>query len=591
MDAAHLFHSTLQPTQLARLYRSVRDHTARLAAPLSDADATVQSMPDASPAKWHLAHTTWFFETMVLVPHLSGYRPFDDVFNFLFNSYYESVGARQPRPSRGMLTRPSLQTVLGYREHVDAAIHTLFERSLSGGAAELMELGCHHEQQHQELLLTDILHLFAQNPLQPTYKAPEPLPVESRPSSQPNYIDFEGGLLTVGHSGDGFAFDCEGPRHQVFIEPFRLADRLVTNGEWIEFIADGGYRNRCYGCQRDGPGAGRSLVGPLVLGKARQRIFDHDLARSSTAGPGGACHPCKLLRSRCVRNLARPAFADGVGVGSRRHHCGAGRQFFRLRTAAPEARSDDGGMKQMFGDVWEWTRSAFLPYPRFVAAQGAIGEYNGKFMSGQFVLRGGSCVTPADHIRSSYRNFFPPETRWQFSGLRLAEGFTCFTSTFALNNPKPSSPMFVVGLAQMPKTLPSRWFYDDRGCELFEDITKLEEYYPTRVETTILRKHSGEMAAFCGAGRDAPRIRCRRRNQDRDSYQRNAFTAPVCAHRHRRRLSGSNRRAFSLAIPEPSKQAYCGRLHLIICTANLVPVGARVAFSPAPPSATWTAER
>ncbi len=422
MDAAPLFHSTLQSTQLARLYRNVRDHTARLAAPLSDADATVQSMPDASPAKWHLAHTTWFFETMVLVPHLSGYRPFDDAFNFLFNSYYESVGARQPRPSRGMLTRPSLQTVLGYREHVDAAIHTLFERSLSGGAAELIELGCHHEQQHQELLLTDILHLFAQNPLQPTYKAPEPLPVESPPSSQPNYIDFEGGLLTVGHSGDGFAFDCEGPRHQVFIEPFRLADRLVTNGEWIEFIADGGYRNPLlwlsagwarvladhwsaplYWEKRDREFSTMTLRGPQPLDLAAPVTHVSFFEADAYATWRGRRLPTESEWEVAATTVAQEGNFSDSG---------------RLR---PKPAATTGGMKQMFGDVWEWTRSAFLPYPRFVAAQGAIGEYNGKFMSGQFVLRGGSCVTPADHIRSSYRNFFPPETRWQFSGLRLAE--------------------------------------------------------------------------------------------------------------------------------------------------------------------------
>ena len=422
MEAAHLFRSTLQPSQLARLYQRVRDQSVSLTAPLSDADATVQSMPDASPAKWHLAHTSWFFEAMVLTPHVPGYRPFDAAFNFLFNSYYESVGARQPRPNRGMLTRPTLQTVYRYRAHVDEAIGRLLQAMPSPAATQLIELGCHHEQQHQELLLTDILHLFAQSPLRPIYKAPEPLAVDVLPCPQAAYVACEGGLMHIGHSGEGFAFDCEGPRHQVFIEPYRMADRLVTNREWIEFMSDDGYRNPLlwlsagwarvladswwaplYWEQRDGEFWTMTLRGPQLVDPdapvAHVSYFEADAFATWAARrlPTEAEWEC----------AAREVTQDGNFADSG-----------RLR---PKPVASTERLAQMFGDVWEWTRSAYLPYPRFMPAEGAVGEYNGKFMSGQFVLRGGSCATPADHIRATYRNFFPPETRWQFSGVRLAE--------------------------------------------------------------------------------------------------------------------------------------------------------------------------
>jgi ergothioneine biosynthesis protein EgtB len=422
MDAAHLFRSTLEPSQLARLYRSVRENTGRLAAPLSDADATVQSMPDASPAKWHLAHTTWFFETMVLIPYLPGYRAFDASFNFLFNSYYESVGARQPRPSRGVLTRPTLQTVYRYRAHVDTAINNMLQATASPSAAELIELGCHHEQQHQELLLTDILHLFAQNPLRPVYKSPEPLAVETRQSSQVAYVTFEGGLVTIGHSGDGFAFDCEGPRHQVYIEPYRVADRLVTNREWLEFIADGGYRNPLLWLSA---GWARVLAdswtAPLYWEERDGEFWTMTLRGAQPVDPDAPVTHVSYFEADAFATWAGrrlPTEAEWETAAKGLPQEGNFADSGRLR---PKRATSTNQLVQMFGDVWEWTRSAYLPYPRFVPAEGAIGEYNGKFMSGQFVLRGGSCATPADHIRATYRNFFPPETRWQFSGVRLAE--------------------------------------------------------------------------------------------------------------------------------------------------------------------------
>jgi ergothioneine biosynthesis protein EgtB len=423
MSAATLFSSALGLSELTLLYRDVRRTTAALASALSDADATVQSMPDASPAKWHLAHTTWFFETMVLKPSCPGYRAFDESFNYLFNSYYETIGGRQPRSRRGMLTRPSLDTVNAYRAHVDSALEQCLSTQPAAAIAALIELGCHHEQQHQELLLTDILHLFAQNPLRPAYKAPSPLPVETAGLTRCQYQRFEGGLIDIGHEGAGFAFDCEGPRHRVLAEPYRLADRLVTNQEWIEFIADGGYRTPLlwlsagwtrvaeegwnmplYWESRDGEYWNMTLRGaqPLLLTEPVTHVSYFEADAFATWAK-------KRLPSETEwEHAANDITMDGNFL-----------EFGRLRPKPVTLGAQ--GLRQMFGDVWEWTRSAFLPYPRFRANEGAVGEYNGKFMSGQYVLRGGSCVTPASHIRASYRNFFAPEARWQFTGVRLAE--------------------------------------------------------------------------------------------------------------------------------------------------------------------------
>lgn len=403
------------------LFRAVRGHSERLAAPLSDADATVQSMPDASPAKWHLAHTTWFFETMILGEHAEGYRPFDDSFAYLFNSYYETLGARQPRHRRGMITRPSLERVMEYRAHVDGAI----ERLLAGGASAeveaLAELGCHHEQQHQELLLTDILNLFAENPTRPAYRDPQPLAVGPQEAPPLGFVHVDGGIVEIGHDGEGFAYDCEGPRHRALVEPFRLADRLVTNGEWIAFMADGGYRdpllwladgwaqilqNRwdapLYWEERDGRWMTMTLQGLQPVDPAAPvthvSYFEAD-AYATWAG--------KRLPSEAEWEHAAASF--GVGVTS---------DPSRVR---PRPAAFDEGLRQMFGEVWQWTRSPFTPYPRFKPAPGAVGEYNGKFMCAQFVLRGSSVATPPEHSRLTYRNFFQPEKRWQFTGLRLAE--------------------------------------------------------------------------------------------------------------------------------------------------------------------------
>jgi ergothioneine biosynthesis protein EgtB len=414
-----------RPAGLAPFYRSVREASRALAAPLSDADATVQSMPDASPAKWHLAHTTWFFETMVLGPNLPGYRVFDDSFNFLFNSYYETIGERQPRPRRGMLTRPSLTTVLDYRAHVDAAMDRLLGRDLPPELLDLVELGCHHEQQHQELLLTDILHLFAQNPLRPAYRPAEPLAVGPAPEPA-RFLPFAGGIVEIGHAPGpdaGFAFDCEGPRHRLLIEPFRLADRLVTNGDWIAFIEEGGYRDPLlwlsagwatvlaegwtmplYWERRDGEYWTMTLRGRQPVDRAAPVVHVSQFEADAFASWAGKRLPTEAEWEHAAAGL--PVQGNLADSG-------------RLRPRPAAAQT--GQLQQIYGDVWEWTRSAFLPYPRFRPAEGAVGEYNGKFMSGQVVLRGGSCVTPPGHLRPTYRNFFPPEARWQFTGLRLAE--------------------------------------------------------------------------------------------------------------------------------------------------------------------------
>ena len=408
---------------LAHHFSRVRAQSRALIAGLSDADATAQSMPDASPAKWHLAHTTWFFEELILVPYAVGYRVFDARFGYLFNSYYETLGARHARPERGLLTRPTLTDIQHYRDHVDAALTALLGHTDDATVRARVQLGCQHEMQHQELLLTDILNLFARNPLRPAYAAARRQSPSGVPRDPPATTGFAGGVVEVGHTGTDFSFDCETPRHPVLLQPFRLAGRCVTNREWLDFMADGGYsqpllwlsdgwtevqrqlwRAPLYWHQEDGGHFSMTLQGtqPLELDAPVTHVsyFEAD-AFATWAG------------RRLPTEFEWEAAAQGVGVTGNFADSG-------LLRPMPAA---SGGVapQQLFGDVWEWTRSAYAPYPGFRPAAGALGEYNGKFMSGQMVLRGGSCVTPANHIRASYRNFFRPDARWQFSGLRLAE--------------------------------------------------------------------------------------------------------------------------------------------------------------------------
>jgi ergothioneine biosynthesis protein EgtB len=359
---------------------------------------------------------------MILEPNLPGYRAFDPQFNFLFNSYYESIGARQPRPRRGMITRPALETIIAYRDHVDRAMASLMQDDLGAPVAALIELGCNHEQQHQELLLTDILHLFAQNPLRPAYKDPGPIAVGKTDSAPPEYREFDGGVVEVGHDGQGFGFDCEGPRHRVLLEPYELANRLVTNAEWMAFIADGGYRTPLLWLSAGWASVqSEGWAAPLYWDEREDGYWSMTLRGAQPVDPDAPVTHVSYYEADAFATWAQRRLPTefewehaALGEALRGNFVDSG----RLRPAP--ARAGQPGLRQIYGDVWEWTRSAFAPYPRFKPAEGAVGEYNGKFMSGQFILRGGSCATPVDHMRPSYRNFFPPDARWQFSGLRLA---------------------------------------------------------------------------------------------------------------------------------------------------------------------------
>lgn len=405
--------------ETARHYGEVRALTEALVAPLSDADATVQSMPDASPAKWHLAHTTWFFETFVLRDHVAGYRVYDERFPFLFNSYYEAEGERHARHRRGMITRPTLAEVIDYRHAVDAALLAAID-TLSPAAIELVTLGCHHEQQHQELLVTDMLHLFSENPCEPAVwpaerKQPAPVP------DAIGWIEGSAEVCEVGHDGTGFAFDCEGPRHAVLLHPHAVADRTITNGEWAAFIADGGYRDARLWLS-DGWAWVRAegIEAPLYWKRTDGGWTRFGLDGRRTIDPAAPVTHVSFYEADAFASWAGarlPTEAEWENAAGA-HDPAGGNQMDRA--GAIEPRPSPGG-PAFFGDVWEWTGSAYRPYPRFRAATGAVGEYNGKFMNGQFVLRGGSCATPRSHMRASYRNFFYPHQRWQFTGVRLAK--------------------------------------------------------------------------------------------------------------------------------------------------------------------------
>ena len=403
----------------AKLF-DVRSLSEELVTGLSDADTTVQSMEDASPSKWHLAHTTWFFETVVLKAHLPGYTVFDERLPYLFNSYYEQLGARHPRPLRGLITRPSLDEVLNYRTHVDDGLRRLMERGPGPDASDLIVLGMHHEQQHQELLLTDILHLFAQNPLKPAYRPSVPLDVGDG-SPVTKWIGFDGGRQSFGFDGDGFAYDCEGPRHERLIEPFKLASRCVTNAEWIAFIEDGGYDTATLWLS-DGWATvnGEGWDAPLYWENRDGAWWSMTLRGAQPVDPQAPVTHISYFEADAFARFAGrrlPTEFEWEAAARDLEPKGNMLETGRLRPAP--ARGD--GLSQMYGDVWEWTQSPFAPYPRYKPLPGAVGEYNGKFMNGQYVLRGASCVTPPGHIRSTYRNFFQPDKRWQFTGLRLAD--------------------------------------------------------------------------------------------------------------------------------------------------------------------------
>jgi ergothioneine biosynthesis protein EgtB len=430
------------PAEMSLLdqYRAVRARTLELAAPLSPEDQGVQSMPDASPTKWHLAHTSWFFETFVLEPHLPQHRPFDPAFKFLFNSYYEGVGPQHDRGRRGGLSRPSLDQVQAYRHHVDQAMGRLLEPgTVAPRINSTITLGLHHEQQHQELLLTDIKHAFGSQPLQPSYHAAAPAPLsQSAAAPALAFRSFEGGIVEIGHQesedGSAFAFDNEGPHHRCFLEPFAIADRPVTCGEYLAFMRDGGYarpelwlsdgwrtveserwRAPLYWQKDEEAKAGETGWLIYTLAGRRAVVADEIVAHVSYYEADAYA---RWAETRLPTEGARlPTEEEWEHAASRAAPSAPTGHFADAGRLHPAGATTGGGM---FGDVWQWTRSAYGGYPGYHAPTGAIGEYNGKFMSNQMVLRGGSCLTPAGHIRATYRNFFPPATRWQMSGIRLA---------------------------------------------------------------------------------------------------------------------------------------------------------------------------
>ena len=409
----------VEDRMLAERLVATRSLTEDLAGPLSAEDQTVQSMPDVSPTKWHRAHTSWFFETFLLVPGLAGYRQFHPDYGYLFNSYYQAVGAQYPRHERGLVSRPGIQEITDYRVHVDRAMGSLLERRLDDPTASLVELGIQHEQQHQELLLMDIKHVLSRNPMLPAYDR-----IELSPPSVPGsttWTSHPGGICLLGHEGQGFGFDNEFPRHRVYVEPFALADRPVTCGEWLAFLEDGGYRRpelwlsdgwatvrtegwECplYWSRADGAWREFTLGGPIPLNPAQP-----------------VCHLSYYEADAFARWAGNrlPTEAEWEVAAAGRP---AGGNLLDRSVLHPSPVAVSAADASPFGDVWQWTSSAYSPYPGFEIPAGAVGEYNGKFMVNQYVLRGGSCVTPPDHIRTSYRNFFPASARWVFAGLRLA---------------------------------------------------------------------------------------------------------------------------------------------------------------------------
>lgn len=409
------------PNLLFADFGEVRRHTLSLAEPLSDEDCCVQSMPDASPIKWHMAHTTWFFETFILERFEPGFQPHHPAFRVLFNSYYNGIGEKHPRPQRGLVTRPSMQEVLAYRRNVDERIGRLLSKGKPADEmAALIELGLQHEKQHQELMLTDVKHLLSMNPLYPVYRTAS-LDASSATALSLSWQDFEAGITEIGHSGGGFCFDNETPRHRVFTESFSLASRLVSNAEYLAFIDAGGYSDSSlwlsegwdwvrsnqlahpfYWRNTDSGWQEFTLYGLQPLDAARPAVHLSYFEADAYARWVGARLPTEAEWERAAATV-------GEVTGSTNAH--------RLHPVAAPA---EGGLCQLYGAAWQWTSSSYAPYPGYSPAEGAIGEYNGKFMANQYVLRGSSCATPARHTRTTYRNFFPTSARWQFTGIRLA---------------------------------------------------------------------------------------------------------------------------------------------------------------------------
>lgn len=416
---------TVKEKTLLDRFQEIRRFSETICEPLSPEDCVIQSMPDVSPTRWHLAHVTWFFETFVLVPHMDGYRPYHPDFVYLFNSYYNKVGKQFPRPDRGILSRPTVREIMAYRHYVDAHmgefLNTVSDETLSR-LSYILEIGFQHEQQHQELMLTDIKHVFSCNPLYPVYR--DSSPSDFRATSPLGWRDFEEGVFQIGHSGEGFSFDNEFPRHREFLESFRVADRLVTNGEYLEFVEDGGYRRPDEWLSLGWATASeQGWEAPLYWEKREDGWWEFTLSGLRPLNPASpVCHvsyfeanayaqwaSARLLTEAEWEVASSESLFDGNFADDLNHHP------LPLSIDSPAE-----GPAQMFGDIWEWTSSAYSPYPGYQPPEGALGEYNGKFMCNQYVLRGGSCATSKSHIRPTYRNFFPPDARWQFCGIRLA---------------------------------------------------------------------------------------------------------------------------------------------------------------------------
>lgn len=420
---------TISKEILSESYKTVRDFSHTLAGPLEIEDYVIQSMPDVSPTKWHLAHTSWFFETFVLARAVKGYKSPSPQYAYLFNSYYVQAGERHSRPKRGLISRPTVEETYLYRNHVDEHMSRFMEDADSKEWKEfspVIEIGIHHEQQHQELIVTDIKHVFSENPLHPVYR---PSAASSgngeRKTPDAGWIDFGGGVHSIGHDDKGFGYDNEYPRHKVYLDPFRLQSRLITNGEYVEFIEDGGYETpELWLSEGWATAESRKWSSPFYWERKNGKWVHFTLSGMKTVNPDEpVCHVSYFEADAYARwaGSRLPTEAEWEVAAGNVPVEGNFAESLSFHPEAPSAARNGGGLRQMYGDVWEWTQSSYSPYPGFKTLPGALGEYNGKFMCNQYVLRGGSCATPGSHIRKTYRNFFPPDARWQFMGIRLAK--------------------------------------------------------------------------------------------------------------------------------------------------------------------------
>ncbi|RZJ45903.1 MAG: L-histidine N(alpha)-methyltransferase [Brevundimonas sp.] len=463
------------------LFRAVRAGMPELAKGLSAEDLSAQSMADCSPGKWHLAHTSWFFEAMILSQE-PGYQPVDPRWQTLFNSYYEALGQRVDRPDRGLMTRPSLDEVLAYRREIDRRmVAWLGKGQTDARSGYLFTLGLHHDQQHQELFLMDILNLMARSPLNPAAYGEEPRSGPAEPA-RGGETAFHGGLVEIGPDDGEFTFDNEGPRHRVWLEPYALANDLVTNGDWLRFIADGGYsRPELWLSDGWATVKAEGWIAPLYWSQDGDGWTVMTLAGRRAVDAAAPVRHISLYEA--------DAYARWAGK--------------RLPTEAEwehAARSRQDALSNAFGEVWQWTASAYAPYPGFAPTEGTASEYNGKFMANQAVLRGSSFATPEGHARVSYRNFFYPHQRWAFAGLRLAADRPSESVRVTEDENAAFRGDLIAGLSRSPKRTSPKWFYDAAGSDLFEDITRLPEYYPTRQEAALLRDVAPDWVARFGPG-------------------------------------------------------------------------------------------